>query len=126
MTQKETDAADVTLDLLAIQSSALEAIRPRSRPTPGPQRPSCSDATMRWLTRRGPYFDQHLAGQAWAVVAVDRPRKGEEQSWRIPTKTWRTLVLSSSIQPPAAPAIPRSGWMISCSATLSCARPPGG
>jgi rubrerythrin len=27
MTQKETDAADVTLDLLAIQSSALEAIR---------------------------------------------------------------------------------------------------
>jgi hypothetical protein len=31
MTQKETDAADVTLDLLAIQSSALEAIRDYSR-----------------------------------------------------------------------------------------------
>lgn len=27
MAQEETDAADVTLDLLAIQSSALEAIR---------------------------------------------------------------------------------------------------
>jgi hypothetical protein len=27
MTQKQTDAADVRLDLLAIQSSALEAIR---------------------------------------------------------------------------------------------------
>ena len=31
MTQKETGAADVTLDLLAIQSSALEAIRDYSR-----------------------------------------------------------------------------------------------
>jgi hypothetical protein len=31
MTQRETDAADVTLDLLAIQSSALEAIRDYSR-----------------------------------------------------------------------------------------------
>ena len=31
MTQKETGAADVTLDLLAIQSSALEAIREYSR-----------------------------------------------------------------------------------------------
>ena len=31
MTQKEIDAADVTLDLLAIQSSALEAIRDYSR-----------------------------------------------------------------------------------------------
>jgi hypothetical protein len=31
MTQKETDAADVTPDLLAIQSSALEAIRDYSR-----------------------------------------------------------------------------------------------
>ena len=31
MTQKETSAADVTLDLLAIQSSALEAIRNYSR-----------------------------------------------------------------------------------------------
>jgi len=29
--QKETDAADVTLDLLAIQSHALEAIRDYSR-----------------------------------------------------------------------------------------------
>ena len=31
MTQKETGATDVTLDLLAIQSSALEAIRDYSR-----------------------------------------------------------------------------------------------
>jgi len=31
MTQKETGAADVTLDLLAIQSNALEAIRDYSR-----------------------------------------------------------------------------------------------
>ena len=31
MTQEETDAADVTLDLLAIQSSALEAMRDCSR-----------------------------------------------------------------------------------------------
>jgi hypothetical protein len=31
MTQKETGAADVTLDLLAIQSKALEAIRDYSR-----------------------------------------------------------------------------------------------
>ena len=31
MTQKQTDAADVTLDLLAIQSNALEAIRDYSR-----------------------------------------------------------------------------------------------
>jgi hypothetical protein len=31
MTQKETGAADVTLDLLAIQSSALEAIRDYTR-----------------------------------------------------------------------------------------------
>jgi hypothetical protein len=31
MTQKESDAADVTLDLLAIQSNALEAIRDYSR-----------------------------------------------------------------------------------------------
>ena len=31
MTQKETDAADVTLDLLAIQSRVLEAIRDYSR-----------------------------------------------------------------------------------------------
>ena len=31
MTQKETGAADVTLDLLAIQASALEAIRDYSR-----------------------------------------------------------------------------------------------
>lgn len=31
MTQKEPDAADVTLDLLAIQSNALEAIRDYSR-----------------------------------------------------------------------------------------------
>ena len=31
MTQKETGAADVTLDLLAIQSRALEAIRDYSR-----------------------------------------------------------------------------------------------
>jgi hypothetical protein len=31
MTQKETGAADVTLDLLAIQSRALEAIATQSR-----------------------------------------------------------------------------------------------
>ena len=31
MTQKETDAADVAVDLLAIQSNALEAIRDYSR-----------------------------------------------------------------------------------------------
>ena len=31
MTQKETGAADVTLDLLAIQSKAVEAIRDYSR-----------------------------------------------------------------------------------------------
>jgi hypothetical protein len=31
MTEKETGAADVTLDLLAIQSNALEAIRAYSR-----------------------------------------------------------------------------------------------
>ena len=31
MTQRETDAADVTQDLLAIASSALEAIRDYSR-----------------------------------------------------------------------------------------------
>ena len=31
MTQKKTDAADVTLDLLAIQSSALEAIQDYGR-----------------------------------------------------------------------------------------------
>jgi hypothetical protein len=42
-------------------------------------RPSCSDAAVRWLTRRGPHSDQHLADQAWAVVAIDQPRKGEEQ-----------------------------------------------
>ena len=31
MTEKETDAANVTLDLLAIQSNALEAIRDYNR-----------------------------------------------------------------------------------------------
>jgi uncharacterized peroxidase-related enzyme len=41
--------------------------------------PSCSDAAVRWLTCRGPYFDQHLADRAWAVAAIDQPRKGEEQ-----------------------------------------------
>src|SRR5690242_2536936 len=33
-------------------------------PSLGPLRPSCSYAAVRWLTRGGPYLDQHLADQS--------------------------------------------------------------
>ena len=48
MTQKETGAADVTLDLLAIQSKAVEAIRDYSRYLRNAENAGLPD----WIRRR--------------------------------------------------------------------------
>ena len=78
MTQKETGAADVTLDLLAIQSKAVEAIRDysviaqrgeRGRREPSAVRPVATGMTWaRYLPAPDPRLAV-LPWQAWPAVA---------------------------------------------------------
>jgi predicted nucleotidyltransferase len=60
------------------------------------------------------------AGACWQVGPARFP------IWTDMGAAWRTLVLCSSGRRRSTRTIPRSGWMTWCSATVSCARRPGG